>query len=869
MNKDILLLSLLLALSPASGLTREQNATSTIAGNKIENDDDFLNMVEKSAFWYFWNETGDNGLIQDRMTDKNISTTMGGGFQLTALCIGAERGWITREQAARKVYQILETYKNFVPRFHGMMAHFYDIKTGKPVPLLHAEDDGADVSETGYLMAGIITCRQYFNRSNSIEKQIRKLATELYEQVEWDWMLQDSQGKIQKTLSWHWSPNYGFKIGQRVLGNMEISSMITYILAMGSPAHPIPSECWDEGWARYYRWGTYSGKTFITCPPMFAHQYSHLWIDFRNRRDHHTDYFRNSIYATRENRRYCLEKLYPGKDVWGLTFCDGPFDYGVYGYPPKAGNVDRDATIAPTAPAASIVFTPAESISTLRYMYQNYKDKLWGKYGFKDSFSLKHNWFDDDYLALDQGAMLMMIENYRTGFIWKYFMKDPDVKKGLDRAGFVGLIDNFEKTEDPYITPYAMWSAKPEGQVRFELVSRPFREGDFSFKITHDLTTSRHFTLTATPSLSNLSDYAYLAFWMKSGCAPSTVELTDKSGRKADCRLLKKFNNSGWTLYYYKLPQKISLNAVKNLIFNFEPQKNKGMFLFDFIHTTNILPDDSTPSPAIYFHAESGKYPGEINLTWKQPEVSSPHGKMVRYCLVYSTQPFTSAENIVLAGLEQRVPFFKIKGSDDGIRWSYMAKGLKPETKYYFGLITADVFNRFSMPVVTSSISRGGKVKLLSSGIIDNFSVINGWNKVKTEKSKLQVTSIDGCQGKAVRLRYRLPANSSWVVFEKDITLILPMDFQFRFDVRGKTGRKNTLEFKVVDRQGSTFWKKWTTDELPTGWESITVSRDDLDYAWGPSQEMDTIIERIGFAVSSVDGGAGTLDIDELILKQK
>lgn len=671
--------------------------------------EEFLDMVEKSAFMYFMNECGPNGLIQDRMTDKKMSSTLTEGFHLTAMCIGAERGWISREEAAVRTLITLESYSK-LKRFHGIFAHYYDIHTGEVIPLMHKIDDGADLSETGFMMGGVLVCRTYFDRDNETERKIRALATQLYEAVEWDWMLQDQYGKIHKTLSWMWSPNYGFTQGQRIKSNMEMSSMITYLLAIGSPSHPIPADCWEQGWATNYRTGTFHGRTFIYCPPLFAHQYAQVWFDFRSMKDRFADYFRNSTHATLVNREYCLNTLYPGKDIWGLTFCDGPKGYGIYGYPPKNKGVDEDATIAPTGPGGSIVFTPEESISSLKYMYANYKDQLWDKYGFYDSFSLKHNWFDKDYIGLDQGPILIMIENYRTGLVWKYFMKNEYVRAALDKAGFRGVIDDFEDTQG--LKPYAAWKTEGAGK---DIVIAPakdmVKDGKGSLKIKYSAVMPKEALISAAPAIVNFGGYKYLSLWLY-GSEDLKVSLVKKDGAAVELAEARKvLCSDGWKHCYYSIPAGGADNISK-IIFSIKGYDSfpfgeglwpKKVFFLDEVLLSNIL--DDAPAQPGGFKASSAVTPGEAELSWNN--VSGARHYIVRY----SEKPVGN-EKAFAAAKEALDPFAPVIYAS-GANINYTVSGLAPGRTYYFSV------KAVSPSGETSNFSAVGPVKL-APGIPDN-----------------------------------------------------------------------------------------------------------------------------------------------------
>jgi len=408
-------------------------------------DDDFLEMVQRAAFDYFWYETNPNtGVIQDRMTNPTLGATGATGFGLTALCIAAERGWVTRALAAERVLTTLNFFLNTAEKYHGMYSHFLNRDTGEIIS--HSpNDDGIDVVETAYLIAGALTCRKYFDGSDSTETQIRRLATQLYEDAEWDWMLQGNH------IIWHWSPNYGY-------GSLKVSgyneAMIVYLLAIGSPTHPVPAHTYHDGWAASYKGPvTYYGIKLDVeswSSSLFTYQYTHCWVDFRNKKDAYTDYFINSTNATLINRAYCIANpggfVGYGENLWGLTACDGPGFGPFQGYAARGPFQFDDGTIAPTAAAGSMPFTPQYSLQTLRYMYDHYKSLLWGVYGFKDAFNLstEPNWVDEDYIGINQGPIVIMIENYRTGLIWKYFMQNEEITAAMKAVGFQDTGDDVE-----------------------------------------------------------------------------------------------------------------------------------------------------------------------------------------------------------------------------------------------------------------------------------------------------------------------------------------------------------------------------------------------------------------------------------------
>lgn len=438
---------------PLSGMLYFDDLTFVDEDASTGSDADFLDLLEQRAFRYFWEYTDPTtGLVRDRATNPEVSSIAATGFGLTALCIAKERGWITHQDAYNRVLTTLNSFHDdpadpgdvVVSGTHGLFYHFVNIHNGTPIT--HPDGtpwDGVSTIDSALLMAGVLTVRQCFT-----ETEIVDLATAIYEAAEWDWFLEDDCSHcLPGVMHAVWTPQEGLK---GCWGGYN-EAMLLYLLAIGSPTHPIPSSSWGA-WAATYEWGTYYDMRILTCPALFTHQYSHCWVDFRNVVDDYADYFQNSTYATLANRN-CSREWYPDIDLWGITVSDGPLTSTCtptsttclcsgktyltdQGCPPPGRN--NNGTIAPTAAGGSIVFTPQQSISTLRYMYEHYHQKLGGLYGLKDSLNVKcePDWFDNDYIGIDVGAMLVMMENYRTGLIWDTFMRNREIREAMRKVGF-------------------------------------------------------------------------------------------------------------------------------------------------------------------------------------------------------------------------------------------------------------------------------------------------------------------------------------------------------------------------------------------------------------------------------------------------
>ena len=420
----------------------------------------FLDTVEARTFHYFWDLTNtSNGLTPDRAPTPSFSSIAAVGFALTAYPIGVERSYITRDEAQQRVVTTLRFFwtatqdssASGATGYHGFFYHFLDMNTGKRFQQVELS-----TIDTALLLAGVLTCQSYFDGTDPVETEIRQLADSIYRRTDWQWAAPRAP---LVALGWH--PENGF-LGYDWRGYNE--AMILYILALGSPTHPVAPEAWT-GWTGAYRWGTFYGQTHVGFAPLFGHHYSHVWIDFRRIQDVYMqgrgiDYFENSRRATYAQRAYAYAN--PGgwrgysDRVWGLTASDGPGDLKLtidgqsrqfHTYWARGASFTAtpdDGTIAPTAAGGSIPFAPEIAIPALHAMRHTYGDALFSTYGFRDAFNPTFTqtspagWFDVDYLGIDQGPILAMIENYRTGLIWRLISGNPHIVLGLCRAGFTG-----------------------------------------------------------------------------------------------------------------------------------------------------------------------------------------------------------------------------------------------------------------------------------------------------------------------------------------------------------------------------------------------------------------------------------------------
>ena len=401
-----------------------------------DQDDAFLNELQMANFRYFWEQTNpDTGIVRDRCNvrtpDKNdLGSIAATGFGLTAICIGERRGFISRAEARERVLNTLRFHWRKLPNHRGFYYHWANINTGERL-----WDSEVSSIDTAILLCGILTCKEHFEHS-----EISSLAYDIFNRVDWTWLSEDTS-----ILPHGWRPESGF-LQYRWDNYSEM--MMMYLLGLGSEAHPLPTESWNA-WQRTTF--EYDGIRYIgSFAPLFVHQYSQAWFDFRGKRDRYTDYFRNSVIATDVHRRFCIDLAGEfsdySDDLWGVTASDSVRGYVVWGGPPLTGPVD--GTVVPCAAGGSLPFLEGPVMRVLHTMKDRYGAGAWCQYGFVDAFNPLTNWYDHDVIGIDTGITMVMVENARSGFVWETFMKNPEAQRGMMRAGFqsVPALESQDKT---------------------------------------------------------------------------------------------------------------------------------------------------------------------------------------------------------------------------------------------------------------------------------------------------------------------------------------------------------------------------------------------------------------------------------------
>lgn len=395
-------------------------------------DESFLEELSRRAFRYFWEQADPNtGLVLDRAgadaspmdeTHRDVASIAATGFGLTAMCIAAQRRWVDPREARDRVRTTLRFFAERASNFHGWFYHWIDARSGE-----RAWNSEVSSIDTALLLAGVLTARQAFHN----DAEIVRLATTVFERVDFQWM----QNSHPSFLTHGWKPESGFL---NSLWNDYSEETILYLLAIGSQSHPITPRAW-QAWRR--DWISYAGYSYLAgARPLFIHQYSHAWVDYRGRRESrppYVDYFDNSIKATRAHRAFCIDlaKGFSGysEDIWGITASDSAGGYVAWGGPPRDAAID--GTVAPSGAAGSLMFTPDICLPALRAMKEKFGERVWGRYGFVDAFNPTTGWVDTDVIGINQGITLLSAENLRSGNVWRWFMRNPEVTRAMRLVG--------------------------------------------------------------------------------------------------------------------------------------------------------------------------------------------------------------------------------------------------------------------------------------------------------------------------------------------------------------------------------------------------------------------------------------------------
>jgi len=507
--------------------------------------------------------------------------------------------------------------------------------------------------------------------------------------VEWNFLLLPADsGPAGGLLSRYWSPHHGFAAAVPLAPDTHLEATLAYVLAIGSPTHPIPAECWYNQWARRYRWLKYDGKDFIACPPLRSHILPHLWLDLSQRRDRFADYLRNSRLAALADRAFCLTHLYPSRHIWGLSCCFGPQGYFCYGYPPETDRATAEGVLCPAASLSSALFLPGTADALAEVWRRETPPAFYGRYGFAEAISPKLGWHSEEYSAANLGMLLAALENLHSGAVRAAFMRNQCIQAALEQIGFVGVVADFEPADQPYA------SFRPRGTTLALIATRSGRSGHvLELKAIRSAAGAG---VDIYPRRQDFSDFDYLSVFVTPPSSPA-IRLQDISGETEKLEVASTVNcpASDWQRVYYDLTRvsRVDLRRVEKVTLLCPVTNSRSSrILLDDVILVNKL-DTEPPAPVPVTSVNPTRMPGEVVLNWKPSGDDGDLGTCFRYLVRYSRRPIRSVADFrAAADGGPRAPHDWIPGS--ATNWHVV--GLQPGEKYYFAVCAEDLAGNLS-----------------------------------------------------------------------------------------------------------------------------------------------------------------------------
>ncbi|MDD5065430.1 MAG: glucoamylase family protein [bacterium] len=825
-------------------------------------DRKFLEKVAEKTFRYFWDEANaQNGLIPDATKNRNCSISVT-GFGLAGICIADSRGWISHQKAYERA---LVTLRSFIPdnrnpagtqvqSEHGHPYHWVDLETGQ-----WSGEEGIFPTDTAAFIAGVIMAGEYFKGT-----EVEKLAETIFRNVDWTWFL----NKEKNTVYAGFTPSGGL-FGEHSL--IEVGTLFL-LLGIASPTHPFPVETWFNLGNSYYH-AEYGQFSYVGDGAAYTHQWPFCFIDPRWKKDFFLDYFQNAREFSLASRQWCIDNKEQGygENVWGLNPCVGPDKYGEYACPAIPGaslpynGKDNDGTIAPTAAISFMPFTPDESLAFTRFIYKKYGSRIFGKYGFMDSFNIVKDFWCSEYLGIDQGPILIMIDNFLNGTVWKYFMQNKFIRDAMDRIGFTGIIDNFD--ESRHSSPYSKWGVEGDpGAFRFSRETGESREGKNSLKIDFFQPSGKSF-LYAEPGLKDYSSYQYLCLWKKGPVDP-VLFLEDIKLKREKLKLLSKQKDEEWDYLCYDLSgSRVDKSRIRKILFMFYSGSGprQGRVYIDHIHLANKVYSGKPSSPQRFFVRE-GENRGEIKLVWQLKKARDDQGPVATYEIKVSEKPLKSEKDFQQAKDTVRQYQARMTTATQQM----VLEGLQPGREYYAAM---DLMNSmyFRSDRVTGRARASSRKEImfqLDKKELVDFN-IRDWENFSSSGDTVNMQKVKGYEGTGLELRYEMKktGNWHWMGIRKKAEGKLPGRVRFSLWVKGK-GLDLNIEFKLIDRNGSVFGMKIDDFNFNGEWGEVTIDSSELTYWWGGqgSQQMGGL-EWVEIAFSTDEAGTGSVVVNKLTLE--
>ena len=644
-------------------------------------DNALLERIQKEAFGYFWHTANPHtGLVPDTSSRGSSCSIAAVGYGLASLCVADSRGWVTREEAYKRVLTTLKSFRKdpgvkgdvAAEGEFGLFFHFIDMETGK----WYKNYDCVSTADSAILMTGVLLCMEYYKGT-----EVEKIADKLFRDAKWNKFMYNNQGEKRPLISMGYIPRgqKGAFTGETgylgVYRGYTDNSFMIYFLALASPNYSIPDSAWQAA-QKTYHWEMYNGKKVIAAEPpgIIFHYNQHIFLDLQYKKDQVADYFNNTLTAVTAQQEFCAgpEGRQP-PDLWGMSSC--PAQDGSYqGYGGPIGGLHYDGTLVTHGLTGGLSFTPEKALRGLRKLDTNYSNGIWGKYGMVDAFNIRNKWFSPVYLGLDQGPIVLMIENYRTGMVWKYFMRNRYVKNAMEKIGFRGIIEDFEQAAAG--EEYSEYDRSLETDERFAA------EGNRSLKL--DSADGKDINFIVRPKLNDFSAFRSLNIWSR-GADALWVTLVDAKGSRFDFLESREADAGSWRRYSFALAAAagIDLENITSVECLITPSLDTATVNLDDICLTYEKPSLPPAKPAGLSAADL-KGNAVCELTFKKPKDACV------YDIRYSTEPINVAADYENLPSENRLL------ASDGKKTESLMLSLPGSGAYYFGVQVIDKLGRRS-----------------------------------------------------------------------------------------------------------------------------------------------------------------------------
>lgn len=783
-----------------------------ICGMSAGAQDEMVSRLERKAYDFFAAVQSPSGFVLDRMNDASVISSAGVGYQLASICIGLQREWLTRDAASEQMLNVLHALE-LLPVQHGFFASYYHSEKYVPLPLNHPSDDGGNTVATAWLMSGMLLAQSVFDAPNDAESEIRGLCSSFFSAVEWDWMFGSNDGTSQYRMAAFWSPSTGYS-EERLDAAQNISAMMAYLLSFGSIAHTAPLDSWQLGWRATYQYLLYDQWRMIKCPPLLKQLEVHAWLPLRYLRDGADDYWTSAYLAVEANRTYAQRNLYPEYALWGLSSCESPNGFELYGYPPELGAAEQDKVICLPALVSSYPFLPESVRKALSDTGRRFNDQVFGPYGFYDAVCPEQHWSFKDYTASFLGQVMLHMNQMQPDSMARRLDRHPVIRSAMSKIGMDLLIDDFEAVPMPCIP--ATWI--PSLGYSMQRTDEAPAQGRFSMSGTVNSRFGATSPWVCRPSQHDFSQWDAIKIWSRYA-ALLDVRMVDGRGRELSLKAASSLEgDQGWRHLYYRIPGDSDFDYTDVTELRIFPLSldgaGKGVIGLDDIRLTRRIITRPPPQPD-GLTVEKTRMPGEVVLRWK-PLDKMLHPMAWKYLFKCSKHPLRENRDF---STYQDLPGYD--SASVGLQHSEIfVSGLPSDSTWYFGARTQDVDGNMSTTAAGSGMYIG-RIDYPDRFELDYFdgNTRNRWITTPSiQVTKTQRVFLQGVSCLEVNYRKTTEADR-WAYLGVDLDI---RDFSHYRYIRMWVAGETSLMLRLIDHSGKTADTAIERVSNLDGWSPVT-----------------------------------------------